>query len=321
VKTLLIRLLILGTVVTAPPALEPITARNVDQLTELTTMQDAENSAAVVRLAFSPDGTLLASEQAPASIRLWDVETGKLRLVMQYDGGDVAVLWDWERGQSSTITGCRPLAFSPDGSTLVCSGSNTDSLELWDVQDSFNPAHLKRLSINGWPVVFTPDGDQIILPVWTLSGNVWVSEDQMLHVWDIETDTSQDTFQRIDVSTINAMMFSTSGRFLAYTGYDRGGEGSVIVVWDLTTGAFWLWSLDGGLYPWGTVIAFSSDESLLIFGMRRGMIRVVDTLTWDEIVSFASGDESISAVAVSADGTRLATGSTNGVIRLWGVPE
>jgi WD40 repeat protein len=170
-------------------------------------------------------------------------------------------------------------------------------------------------------VVFTPDGDQLILPVLTLSGNVWVAEDRMLHVWDIETDTSLETFQRMDVSTINAMMLSASGRFLAYTGYDRGGEGSVIVVVDLTIGAFWLWSLDGGLYPWGTVIAFSADESLLIFGMRRGMIRVVDTLTWDEIASFDSGDETISAVAVSADGTRLATGSTKGIIRLWGVPE
>jgi WD40 repeat protein len=344
-KALLIGLLVLGTAVTSPPALEPITAHNVDQLTELTVMQDPERLTAVVRLAFSPDGDLLASEQAPASIRLWDAEAGELRIVLQYDGGDVpesllynpvrdllafsnywdTVLWDWwEGGQSATIPGCRPLAFSPDGTTLVCSRHATDLLELWDVQDSFTPERIKNLSINGWPVVYTPDGSQLILPVLTLSGNVWVSEDQMFHVWDVETDTSLNAFTLVDSPNrfeVTAMTLSASGQFLAFSGFERKSGGSVIVVWDMQIGAFWSWSSDTDLYRWSTGLAFSSDESLVIFGTHDGMIYVADTGSGEGIASFASGDESVYAVAMSADGMRLATGGQDGVIRLWGVPE
>jgi WD40 repeat protein len=346
-KALLTGLIILGAVVTTPPDLEPITALNVDQLTELHMMQDSENLGPVIRLAFSPNGSLLASEQAAASIRLWDAEAGKLIIVLQRDGGDLpesllfdpmhdvlafsnywhAVVWDWERGQSSTVTGCRPLAFSPDGTTLLCSDLGADSLRLWSLLDSFNPEPLLILAVNGWPVVFTPDGNQIVLPVLTLSGNVWVSVDQTLQVWDIETDAPQAAFPMFDpphpfeVFEIRAMSLSSGGRFLAYSGYDRQGDGSAVAVRDLTTGAFWSWSSDTELYKWSTGLAFSPDESLLIFGTRDGVIHVADATTGEEIASFASGDESVYAVAMSSDGTRLATGGNNGVIRLWGVPE
>jgi WD40 repeat protein len=341
-KALLIGLLVLGTVVTSPPDLEPITARNVNQLTQLTTMQDSENLTSVVRLAFSPNGELLASEQAPASIRLWDVEAGEQRIVLQYDGGDVSesllynptrellafsnvwdtVLWDWERGQSSIIPGCRPLAFSVDGTAVLCLEHATESLRLWSLLDSFNPAPLLNLNVTGWPVVFTPDGNQIILPTLTLRGNVWVPMDQTLQVWDIETDARLETYPMFDSPgffEIVAMSISASGRFLAYAAYGR--QGSAVAVRDLTTGGFWSWLSDADLYRWSTGLAFSVDESLVVFGAHDGMIHVADAATGDEITSFASGDESVYGVAISADGTRLATGGSQGVIRLWGVPE
>jgi WD40 repeat protein len=346
-KALLTGLIILGAVVTAPPDLEPITALNVNQLTELHMMQDFENLGQIMRLAFNPDGTLLASEQAAASIRLWDAETGKLSVVLQHDGGDLpesllfdpvhdvlafwnywdTVIWDWERGQSSTITDCYPLAFSPDGTTYLCSDLEADSLRLWSLLDSFNPEPLLNLAVNGWPVVFTPDGNQIVLPVLTLSGNVWVSVDQTLQVWDIETDAPQAAFPMFDlphpfeVFEIRAMSLSSGGRFLAYSGFERKGDGSAVAVRDLTTGAFWSWLSDTGLYKWSTGLAFSPDESLLIFGTQDGVIHVADAAIGEEIASFASGDESVYAVAMSSDGTRLATGGSHGVIRLWGVPE
>ena len=342
-KASLVGLLALGAVVTSPLALEPITAHNVSQLTELTMMQDSENLMSVVRLAFGPDGTLLASEQAPSSIRLWDVEAGELRIVLQYDGGDMpesllynptrellafsnhvdTVLWDWGRGQSSTVTGCRPLAFSPDGTKLVCSQSDANALALWNVSDSSNPEHLTNLSVDGWPVVFTPDGSQIILPALTRSGNGWISP-EALQSWDVEADASLSAFKLFDSPgpfEVTALAISASGQFLAYSGFERKGGGSAVVVWDMMSGDTRSWSSDTDLYRWSTGLAFSADESLLIFGARDGVIHVADPATGDEITSFASGDESVYAVAISADGTRLATGGDEGIIRLWGVPE
>lgn len=70
---------------------------------------------AIVRLAFSPDGTLLASGDASGTVKLWDVDTGaELRSLP---------------GHSADVT---TLAFSPDGATLA-SGDWHGTVVLWDV--------------------------------------------------------------------------------------------------------------------------------------------------------------------------------------------
>ena len=74
------------------------------------------HSGAVTSLAFSSDGTTLASAGADATVRLWDVATG--------------------RSYGLPLTGHRfnaaGVAFSPDGTTVI-SGSADKTVRLWDV--------------------------------------------------------------------------------------------------------------------------------------------------------------------------------------------
>ena len=67
-------------------------------------------------MAFSPDGTLLASAGQDDTVRLWDPASGKQEQV-----GDPLT------GHTDSVTA---VAFSPDGTLLASAG--WDGVQLWD---------------------------------------------------------------------------------------------------------------------------------------------------------------------------------------------
>ena len=94
----------------------------------------------VSSVAFSPDGTTLASGSWDNTVRLWDVLTGAHEKTFT--------------GHTSWVSS---VAFSPDGTTLA-SGSADDTIQLWDV---LTGAHQKTLTghiDSVYSIAFSPDG-------------------------------------------------------------------------------------------------------------------------------------------------------------------
>jgi WD40 repeat protein/serine/threonine protein kinase len=253
------------------------------------------SGAEVLSVAFSPDGRTLAvgegGDAGTGGVRLWDLATGRSRLVLQ---------------EPRHVTAVR---FSPNGKLLAaaCQQQRLDkswyTVVLLDAATGRETNILLKQQRDIVGLAFAPHGRTLALG----------GRDETVRLWDVADGKELATF-RTEGQHVEALAFSPDGQTLAVAAHPPKGD-SVLWLWDTGTR-----TLRGKPFPMScyvNALAFAPDGNTLALACGDHLVRLWSPARGQESVALRGHPAEAWAVAFAPDSRTLASASDDHTVKLW----
>ena len=253
---------------------------------QMTTYQG--HTASVMSIAYSPDGSQIATASLDRTARLWDTSSGK-ELAVFIGHTEAAIC----------------VAFSADGEHLA-TGAEDGTARIWETEqpNEFPSFVGHTASVND--IAFSADGNRLAS----------ASSDGTARIW--KTSTGQGLLTLRPGTVVSAVAFSPDGNKLATATSERDAT-----VFNLTTGAKTL-TLSGHTAAL-TSIAYSRDGRYLITGSQDKSARIWDAANGKTLFAMPAKTGAVESVALNRNGTKAALalyddlGDSGRSTQLWNV--
>ncbi|BCS07109.1 hypothetical protein ALUC_11490S [Aspergillus luchuensis] len=299
-----------------------------------------------LRIVLSPDGktgaSLFCYWDGNYYVKLWSTQTGKVKyqtkvargydIQISRDGGLLAHgtedgrvrLWKFETDEENFLgevgkkSNIQRIAFSPNSDSLIFLREDK-SVELWNyrlcqqIYAPLTPYQDLNITLDTFEVGFLFN-DEVVVLHSNLFTNVWE-----IHLL-CEAGTELECIAEGEAPAGSRTIFSIS----------RNGHrvlisnGRLVEIWDAKTGQLSpkmiaCGEIDGPDPRKILATALSSDGRFFATSAKDNTVRIWDSVTHTQILSFSCDYRKADKIAFSQDGSLLASVSDNAIVRLWDI--
>jgi eukaryotic-like serine/threonine-protein kinase len=237
----------------------------------------------VKAVAWSPNGTHLASGSGDSTVQVWDATSG--RLLHTYTGHASPVY---------------SVAWSPDN-RCVASSSKDNTMHMWEAA---NGQLLRTYTGHTYWIVsvaWSPDGRYLATGSLDNTVRVWEAvSGQLLHTYVGHSDS------------VWSVAWSPNGMHLASSSSDK-----TVRIWEVASGQLSHTYTDTGHVYWIVSVAWSPDGRHLASGSLDKTVRLWDVASGQLLHCYTGHSDRVMSVNWSPDGMHLASGSHDSTVRVW----
>ncbi|NJO42272.1 MAG: protein kinase [Cyanobacteria bacterium RU_5_0] len=238
-------------------------------------------SGPVWSVLLSFDGQTLVSGGDDNTLKIWNLDTGKVTDILE--------------GHSDNV---RSIDISQDGQTLV-SGSGDKTVKVWNLQTGEVLHDLTGHRGAVWSVSLSRDGQTLI------SG----SDYGAIRVWNPQTGQLVRTIPGHE-EAVYSVALSPDGETFASSGADK-----TIKIWNLQTGDL-IRTLQGHTDA-VRAIAYSPNGQTIASASWDKTVRVWNAATGEQMHNLEGHTDRVVAIAISADGQTIVSASVDQTLRVW----